>query len=271
MLRRIGVSVLCSLLWLLTIPVSEGQSMPTVIVDESLSSYIDIIPVDSAHIAQLPATIAAVVGTLPAGSVIVKNKTSKAVTTLVTIWTYIDKSGNRHQHKFACDGYHLAPVQTIIGALESALVSPSQCTSEPLFPKLKDGSLLSGGFTYPDEQSDPATTADTIGVTVDAVIYNNGEIAGRDTIRYYRDIQERFAEIAALLASVDAAQTAGSTLSDAVENIRISNQDKSDPILKAQWNWARRLQSSPNMEGTVAYLRKFAAPPPFYHAGVVDP
>jgi hypothetical protein len=268
MYRDVSVHLSCFCLTFTILASAKGQMTPQIHADNSLHSYVDVVPVDLAHIAQLPAAVVTVIGNLPAGSVLVTNKLAKPVTAILGIWTYVDDKGSSHSRTFACDGYYLSPVQTVIRSQGAVLVSPTGCTSDEHFPQLESGRLLGGPLATTDNQSGPEATATTVGVKIDAVIYSDGEIVGSDTQQYYRDIQKRFAVLGAFLSDVDVAERAGTPLADAVENIRRANEGERDPVLGGKWTWARRIQGSPNMQGTIVYLRSHKPPPQFYHAGM---
>jgi len=268
--RDVPIWLKCVCLTFTILASAKGQMKPQIHADNSLHSYVEVVPVDLVHTAQLPAAVVTVMGRLPAGSVLVTNKLAKPVTAILGIWTYVDDKGSSQNRTLACDGYNLSPVQTIIRSQGAVLLSPTGCTSDPLFPQLESGNLLGGPFATTDEQNGPEATATTVGVTIDAVIYSDGEILGRDTQQYYRRIQERFAVLTAFLSDVDVAERAGTPLAAAVENIRRSTEGERDPVLGGKWTWARRIQGSPNMQGTIAYLRSHKPPPQFYHTGVSD-
>jgi hypothetical protein len=268
--RDVPIWLKCVCLTFTILASAKGQMKPQIHADNSLHSYVDVVPVDLAHTAQLPAAVVTVMGKLPAGSVLVTNKLAKPVTAILGIWTYVDDKGSSQNRTFACDGYHLSPVQTIIRSQGAVLLSPTGCTSDVLFPQLEGGRLLGGPFATTAEQNGPEATATTVGVTIDAVICSDGEILGRDTQQYYRRIQERFSVLTAFLSDVDVAERAGTPLAVAVDNIRRSTEGQRDPVLGGKGSWARQIQGSPNLQGTIVHLRTYTAPPVFYHTGVSD-
>jgi hypothetical protein len=240
-----------------------GQTMPQLLIGNAASTKLEIVPVDAAHRAELPASLDGVFSKLPQGSFLLKNHTAQAINAVVTTWDYTDSKGVPRQLRLNCDAYLFAPLNPIVEANGVTLITPNDCTGQTLFARLETGGILGGS---PLEPRTPLST-ETIHVYIDSVIFDNGDIWGPDNFHYSSVIQERHAAVERLVSELTAAKAAGEDLHSALARIRSDAEGKKDSSSSRRAYYAHLLQGSPNAEGTLQQLKAQAPLPDFRHIG----
>jgi hypothetical protein len=104
-------------------------------------------------------------------------------------------------------------------------------------------------------------------ITLDSVIYDDGQIWGPDTSKFYKQIWERYNAAQAVVKEIAAAKNAGENLDSHFEKIHTEAQTLRDRQSSWKDHYAGLLKRSPNLEGTLKQFQEQAPLPEFRHIG----
>jgi hypothetical protein len=259
-MNRVVLSLLSSTVFLMTDPL-WSQLGPGVIVDNAPEAIVDIIPVDSTHVSQLP-TIFQQLPITP-GSFLLINHSEKPITAVIVMWSYQDQAGAIQRRRLNCDGYFMSPVDQIVRGNGQSLVTPYGYGREDVLQSVNKIQALNS----PTEMQTvmPIDMSMPVHLTIDAIIFADGRILGPDKHRYYLEIQDRYAALQSVLANITAVKSSGDELKRFAESARMNLKSKRDKRSSWQSHYYALLEGSPNIDGTLNYLRSQSVPPTFHH------
>jgi len=246
--------------------ICKAQTMPHFIVANKPSQKVEIIPVDPAGEAQAPAELATVIDRVPPGSFLLKNNTSEPITAVITTWDYVNAVGQPQQARLNCDAYLGAPLDPIVHAHESALISPYACANQRVFGHVVSGGVLGSPLESGPNKFTPDLTS-PIHIYLDSIIFENGDVWGPDNLHYYTVIQERHSAIERFIAEVATARASGTDLNLTLAQIEESASARREPGQARRTYYAKLLRASPNPEATLEQLRHHPLPPTFHNIG----
>src|SRR5689334_1501378 len=105
-------------------------------LNSSLGAGLEIILLYEGHESNIPKEFRDQPQLIPAGSFLLQNGTTKAVTALVVTWRYTDSAGAARVHTLNCDGYLTEPVDRIVKPLKTTLITPQGCIGDDYFTSL---------------------------------------------------------------------------------------------------------------------------------------
>jgi hypothetical protein len=245
-----------------------AQTMPLISTTNNNDSWLHIVPIDNAHHDLLPNAVHDLAADLPPGAFILKNQTATAVTVIVAKWAYTDKNGNSQQRNIYCDSYLLSPVDPLINPNDAALVTPDGCVRQEYLSRLRTQKFF-GSPLDSVRNKDILKTKDSISairISIDSVIFADGQIWGPDSVQYFRTLMQRQVIRQSVADEVAAAKKAGEDVSERLDRIQIDARTKKDKTSSERGYYARLIQKSPNPEGTLRWLQD-ASLPEFRHIG----
>lgn len=243
--------------------------MTTVMVTNNNDSWLEIIPLRAGQNVPIPDSLEALLADLPPGSFILKNKTTTPVTVIVVRWNFTDNAGNNKQLSIYCDAYLTSRVDPLINANDLSLITPDSCTRQEYWGRLKTQTFLGSPLRSPRNAA-LLSSKDSVAATqisVDSVIFANGQIWGPDTLHYYKRIMERGAVRQSVLEEVNAAKAAGEDPSNRLSRIQAEAASTKDKFSADRSYYAKLIQKSPNPDGTLRSLQNQAPLPEFHHVG----
>jgi hypothetical protein len=244
----------------------QSQTMPKVNIANSLDrERLEIIPVDGAHQASLPPLLNADISSFPQGSFVLKNQRDKAITVVDVVWTYADQSGHSIQKKLTCDGYYFGPVRSIVKPKNLSLITPLGYSSQEHFDRLPSTGVLHPLSWSAKEKSVLTGSISSVTVSIDSIIFEDGQIWGPDTHRYYENVLNRHSIMQALSAELAEADKSGEGVASRLENIRKESDVAGNRRSSWRRHYAELIRSSPNPQGTLKQLRAQEALPEFQH------
>ena len=229
--------------------------------DSRLGEGLEIVQVGSEQ--PLPAALQPVVDTLPVGSFLLVNRTDKLVTAVVTVWTFRSASGETEQRRINCDSYFGAATDPIVAKQSLSLITTGGCIPENQFGSVSRRSGLGASFTALHETRTNAIAS--VRVSVDSVIFADGEIRGTDKFKYYEVIGLRYDALQSLLSDVRSAAGTGESVKDRVRKIRNEEAKTSDKWSNKKVELADLVLRSPNPDGTIKFLSSQPSLPDFHH------
>ncbi len=238
-LMRLGL-----LLLLLVFVSFETKAMTTMTIGDAPKG-VEVIPLDASHSSALPSSVAAVTALVPGESFVLVNNTDRAITTLVTVWSFSTTSGVKRR-RLNLDGYLLSPVQRIVNPHDFALITPSGSVTPDLIPRLKAGGLV-GLFGDPPDFPSPDSTAG-VQLDIDSVIFENGDITGTDRYQYYREIQDRYLALDSVLAEMEAAKQSGEDIAAHCSRIQNEARLTRSSLSRYKAHYADVLQRTPTKD-----------------------
>lgn len=241
-------------------------------VEVPMKTVVDVVPpgttvavIDIDDPSSIPEPLKAVVATIPPGSFLLGNEMDKPITVVVVDWKYNDSKGAERTVGIRCDGYLGSPYGIVVPAHSSSLVTPLGYAGEDSFAKLAAGKVIGSPLETPRSESPTRGISVTLHIIVDSVIFSDGEIRGPDAHAYYREIQDRYAGIQGLVQELLAAKSAGTPVAKKLDEIAQETPPRGDRRAAARRNWAHSLKNSPNIDGTLTFLRGQTIPSEFYH------
>lgn len=235
-----------------------AQAMPRMIMMNLVNPELQIIPLPEARllvpaIDNLPPQ--------PPGSFILKNVSDRAITAVVVQWSYVQKDGTTIKRGINCDGYAGTTTWVVVKPLGLSLITPDGCTGHESFSRLTSGQAT---INKPIPLSEQIAQ---IELTLDSVIYEDGQIWGPDHVHYYKKIWERYSASQAVVNEIVAAQNAGEEIGPHLTRIR--NEARASRDKQSGWkeHYAGLIERSPNREGTIKQLQAQGPPPEFRHIG----
>lgn len=243
-----------------------AQMSGNIRVTNSPSSRVEIIPLHGNQDETIPRELLPYLNRLPKGSFLIRNLTKNRVTAVVAQWEFVYPTGVVKKRQIQCDGYMFAPTQTIVGPQDIALVTPGACTSREVFPRLNGpaiGSPLASSINASVLNSEP--TLQTVDITVDSVIFQDGAIWGPDRQQYFDNIMQRHVAAESFVRDITDALARGDDVRNRARKIREENASRNDRASALKGHYATLLEHSPNPEGTLKQLQAREPLPEFHH------
>lgn len=228
-------------------------------LNASLGEGIEVLPIYDGHEGNMPASLREASQLLPSGSFIIRNHTTRSITIVVTVWSYVDASGAVRTHTLKCDGYVGSPAAEIVKPSASTLVTPNGCVPDEYFAELSNRTRAISTIK-------PAPTASVIRtlITVDSITFNDGGTRGPDATHYSETVTERFRALADVLAEVRAKQESLAFSRATLQSLRDVSKASRTPHGNFKTDFYNSLLASPNIEGTLRHLRQRPEPPTFH-------
>jgi len=177
---------------------------------------------------------------------VLQNDSDRAITGLTTIWSYTDQTGKIRKFTESTDSY------TLPGVKFTPVVAPH-------------GKVLLGADP---QYSGYLSTATNVQVSIDSLIYADGEIVGPDSLRFGEDIGLRFQAAQEVSRRLRLARISGNPLT--LEEHRRVLPHSQDWMRHYVEN-ARGVAENPRMaEAFLRYLESIPAPPTFHRAQIKE-
>jgi hypothetical protein len=244
----------------------QNQTMPSIHISNNADpTRVEIVPADDAHQASLPPMLEAELKLIPPGSFILKNQRDKAMTVVDIVWTYTDLSGHSIQKKLTCDGYYFGPARSIVKPKSQSLFTPSGYSSEEHFNRLPSTGVLDPLSWSAKEKSVMTGPISSVTVSIDSIIYEDGQIWGPDTHQYYETVLNRHSVMQSLSAELAEASKSGEGVAARLEKIHKESAAGTDRRSSWKHHYAGLIKNSPNLEGTLKQLNAQENLPEFKH------
>lgn len=239
----------------------RAQVMRSIAVTNAVNDRIAIVPIDEAHMPYATALFSHASTQAP-GAFILKNLTDVQITAVVAQWAYSLSNGEVVKRGFNCDGYFASPTWAAVKAHDFSLITPEEgCTGSDRL--LQTGNLRSNKLqSVPNKEEIAQVT-----LTLDSIIFENGDILGPDTLHYYREIWERYYGAKSILDECQSVKAGGGEIRAHLAKVLTDSPVARDRRTAWKKHYALLLERSPNLEGTLEQLRSLSTPPDFHHVG----
>lgn len=239
-----------------------AQMKPAVTILNKTDATVELIPVDQAHATALPSALGSQTQVIPGGSFVLKNNSSKAITAMFVLWTFTDTDGQTQKHTYASDGYYIPGERSIIKPASVNLITPTAHVPSERFSALGAAGALDPILgSRVDHQR-----LTRVNVTIDSLIFDDGEIWGPDSQKYYLTLLNRRSVLQALSTELKEATGRGEDLKMHLEQVR-REASAGDARTKFRRDYARFLQQSNTPESLLAKFETQASLPEFHHSG----
>lgn len=195
------------------------------------------------------------------------NNSNKPIVGIATTWAVGNSDGSIRMERFTADSFLTRDVQPIIEPHHRLLVAPrlwvkeeqlEQYATSPYFLKVEAAKL--------ERTMGEFARAAMVKVEVDAVIFADGEVAGRNKTGFDSEITMRKSAADTVLALVDKAGADPDAQRLALLRAASGSIKPSDNSIIWQHRFAQQLLHSRNFIGTIDYLRHLPSVPAFYGA-----
>jgi hypothetical protein len=186
-------------------------------------------------------------------SFVVTNNSDRPIMAIVTIWNVTDSRGKTRSLKLASDSYLLAELLPVLAAHGSALVLPFQVITDS-DPRV--GSDLKLERTIAD-----FSDAVAVDVSLDSVIFQDGEVVGPNTSRMDENIRDRTqaaTELVALLAQV---KNRGESVPAFLREMKTGRAAVTDGTELWKGRFVQMLSSARDLDQQMRYLQKLSRHP----------
>jgi hypothetical protein len=195
---------------------------------------------------------------------IIHNGDSRDLVAAYALWTIIDQNGRLYTHEYMVDIYAALMPTSVVLAGKDIIVSPN-------------------GWIFPHEYSDARrafdarsinlldsrlTQATKISLSIDAVIFADGETCGVNTKRLDQAIVARRNAAISLAAKARDAMARGEPAVSSEDLFEQSNDKSSEGFWRG--HFGRQLSSSPEKDAYLRYFESLPRPPAFYASRSTD-
>jgi hypothetical protein len=195
---------------------------------------------------------------------VIHNGDSRDLVAAYALWTIIDQDGRLYTHEYMVDIYAALMPTSVILAGKDIIVSPN-------------------GWIFPHEYSDARrafdaqsinlldsrlTQATKISLSIDAVIFGDGETCGVNTKRLDQAIVARRDAAISLAANARDALTRGEPAVSSEDLFAQSNDKSSEAFWRG--HLGGQLSREPDKEPYLRYLESLPRPPAFYASRSTD-
>jgi hypothetical protein len=208
----------------------------------------------------LPQLDAALVQKFHPDAFILTNQSDKAIVALMTHWTFTDAQGFPRDGQINMDSFLQPRSPVLLPPHERLIVAPGAFLPEALATKPHMGATLEDM----DGRRGHVIGASNIHVTIDLVIFEDGEMAGANETHYDLQIQNRKIAATQLAKQVRNAIANGYDPTTVLNSVLESVPSQSDSVAIWTHNYARMLESARNLDKTLEYLENLPEPPKFY-------
>lgn len=192
---------------------------------------------------------------------ILTNQSEKAIIALMTHWTFTDAQGAPRDGQINMDSFLQPHSPPVLRPHERLIVAPGAFLPERLATAPHVGAKLEDM----DGRRSPAFMgASNIHVTIDLVVFEDGEMAGPNETQYDVKIQNRKIAATRLAEQVRNAIASGYDPKAVLDGILKSAPAYSDSVGLWTQTYAQMLSKSRNLDKTLEYLEKLPEPPKFY-------
>jgi hypothetical protein len=126
-------------------------------------------------------------------SIVLENRSEKAITALRCRWSKMDASGKTQNHLISSDSYKLDDGRPIVAPCARQLISLSGSIDESLIDHVLAGGGCIGAAIHSSVRSRTETEAEIVAVNfeIDFILFYDGEIGGPDAERYALELNCR--------------------------------------------------------------------------------
>lgn len=235
---------------------------PTVTYLNNSDASVEVIPTDEAHRAALPVELQSQIAVLPSGSFLLKNNLTKWITAIHAVWSLKDADDKTQEHTYSSNGYVVPGNRTIIKPLSLTLITPMGRASVEQFGHLRSSGVLDA---LRWGRADKLRLTE-VKVSLDSVIFEDGQIWGPDRKQYYRTLLSGRSALEALAAELKEASGRGEDIKTYLEKVK-SESGGTYEETKSRRDYARWLCDSNGPEVLLRRFRDQNALPDFYHDG----
>jgi len=245
--------------------VAKAQQAPKVQMPASPTPDITVTPFDAARFPSFGNVFTADKAGLEAESFVLTNNSDKPIAGIDVEWVITDNDGRRRPLNFESDRFQSPMARAIAEGHDVLLVAPGTFLSESTQKWIDSGashggvsaSVTSGGGT---EFSDAAQ----ISVSIDCVIFGDGEVVGPNLMRFTDEIQARPVAANTVVEKVQSALNAGQDPSTVLSPLVNTPLHRNDFVGQWEARFAQQLLHSPNIEVVLAGLERFPPAPKLY-------
>jgi hypothetical protein len=189
-----------------------------------------------------------------------QDPSGRAIVALAVQWVYTDNSGHQGEDSLRSDKYLRQTPNVLLPPSASLLVAPGVFLQKALALGPHIGSPLQA---LDGHGSSWAATASKITITVDCVIFEDGEVVGPNNSHLDLEIQSRKIAAGKLAKQVRSVQSAGGDPTPVLKQLAATSSDSDFVIL---WTsiLASRLLNAPVLNTQLAALENMPALPNFF-------
>lgn len=201
---------------------------------------------------------------LPSNTIAIRNNDQRRIVGMVGVWKVTDSTGQTKTSTFASDIYLSLRENTVLPSGKSILLTPAGWINPDVYRKLREMGRDSESLWRAQPLSEQLTGAREVTVSIDSVIFDDGELCGANTKRLDERIYARKRAALFISSLVEASLARGEQWRSALEPYRVSESSK--PYDEAFWKerFAAELLEQDDPRGVPEFLEKLPSPPVFH-------
>ena len=242
--------------------VAQAQGEPHVQMASSPTPNVVISRFDNAQFPAFEKFLSSEKVPLQRASFVLTNNSDKAIVGIDVEWLTTDKGGRQRHYSFRSDRYLSPGPGTVALAHDRLLVAPGIFIPESL---LASGAGYVRGDFSKGLEGEFAAAAE-ITVSLDCLIFEDGEVTGPNLKRFTDELQMRRFAADAVMKRVRSAIQRGQQPSVALAELLDTPPRTGDFLGKWEHNFAKDLSRSGNFEMEKKRLENLPSPPTFYRA-----
>ncbi|HEY2168341.1 MAG TPA: hypothetical protein VGJ30_01855 [Candidatus Angelobacter sp.] len=193
-------------------------------------------------------------------SFVVKNRSSKSIIGLAFKYKIIDFNAHETPYTLKTHSYLSSSASPMMEPGEQMLVSPDSFISESL---IRPGHGIAG--TVPRAQTIAKfSNASEIYVSIDAVIFDDGEVTGPNELQLAQAMQDLKYAADVIQRQVNASRPAHQDPRDSIVQLQATPHLAGDPVAKHISHLSRLLLSTKDFEFTFDYIKKIQSQPTLF-------
>lgn len=122
-------------------------------------------------------------------ALILENQSEKPISAWSFHWQMTDATGKQRSHTMFSDSYEAAIFRPVADTGSRHLISPSRSVSETILNHVIEGGAFIGGSSFTTNRT--LSEIDEVTFEIHLIVFDDGEIAGRDPNCYYIELQSR--------------------------------------------------------------------------------
>jgi hypothetical protein len=151
---------------------------------------------------------------------VLSNRSDKAILSLTTTWVTTDASGKEHKLVYSCDSFLTPDLRAVVPNGASVLVGPQVLVPESLASQY--GAKGYFGAINPavlQQFANEYAGASHVKVTIDSIVFDDGEVVGPDQEHYTTEIEARKSAATRIAGQLQASVKNGQPLAESVYHL----------------------------------------------------
>jgi hypothetical protein len=239
-----------------------GQNMPNIQMPTSPSANITVSPFDAAQFPMFTDFFTGAKAALQPVSLVLTNNSDKAIAGIEVEWVTIGSDGRERHVSSQSDNFFSRGSRAVAAAHDRLLVSPYGFLSESTVNWIKSGAghsgVIAGGGGADFD------LASQVRISLDCVVFEDGEVVGPNQRRYTDEIQARRDAANEVVQVVQSALKQGLQPSTVLSPLVNVTTRRGDFVGTWKVRYAQQLLRTPYLDVVLASLENMPSPPKFY-------